>query len=81
MDTIDRARSASWLSLHLEIDSNAPLRTRHYDNSDDINFLVVNFPFVCKSIPGASACGNICVTNDHGYVTFVVITNRFFPHT
>jgi hypothetical protein len=21
------------------------------------------------------------VTNDHGYVPFVVITNRFFPHS
>ena len=24
---------------------------------------------------------NICVTNDHGYVPFVVITIRFFPHS
>ena len=24
---------------------------------------------------------NICVTNDHGYVPFVVNTSRFFPHS
>ena len=59
MDTTDTARSASLLNLHLEIDSKALLRTKHYDKSDDFNFRVVNFPFVCRSIPGAPACGNI----------------------
>ena len=34
----------------------------------------MNFQFVYRCIPGALACGNITVTNDHGYVPFVVIT-------
>jgi len=24
---------------------------------------------------------NICVTNDHGYLPFVVSTSQFFPHS
>jgi hypothetical protein len=32
----------------LEIDSKVLPRTKHYDKSDDFNFLVVNFPFVYR---------------------------------
>ena len=65
MDTTDTARSASLLNLHLEIDIKVLLRTKHYDKSDDFNFLLVNFPFVYRCIPEAPACLNITVTNDH----------------
>ena len=45
-DTTDTDRSASCLDLHLEIDSEGRLRTKHYDKGDDFNFPIVNFPFI-----------------------------------
>jgi hypothetical protein len=56
-DTIDTDRSASYLELHLEIDSEGRLRTKHYDKRDAFNFLIVNFPFISSNIPAASAYG------------------------
>ena len=39
MDTTDTDRSASYLDLHLEIDSEGVwLRTKLYDKRDDFNF-------------------------------------------
>jgi hypothetical protein len=49
-DTIDRARSASCLSIRHENDSEGPLK--HYDISDDFNFDFVSFPFIHSCIPG-----------------------------
>jgi len=54
-DTTDRP--ASYLDLHLEIDSEVRLRTKLYDKRDDFNFPIVNFPFLCNKIPAASAYG------------------------
>ena len=56
-DTTDTDRSASYLDLHLEIDSEGPLRTKLYDKRDDFNFPIVNFPFICSNIPAAPAYG------------------------
>ena len=56
-DTTDTDRSASYLDLHLEIDSEGRLRTKLYDKRDDFNFPIVNFPFVCSNIPAAPAYG------------------------
>ena len=52
-DTTDADRSASYLDLHLEIDSEGRLRTKFYDKRDDFNFPIVNFPFTCSNIPVA----------------------------
>ena len=51
-DTTDTDRSASYLDLHLEIDSEGRLRTKLCDN-----FPIVNFPFICSTIPAAPAYG------------------------
>ena len=56
-DTTDTDRSASYLDLHLEIDSEGRLRTKLYDKRDDLNFPIVNFPFICSNIPEAPAYG------------------------
>jgi hypothetical protein len=56
-DTTDTDRYASYLDLHLEIDSEGRLRTKLYDKRDDFNFLIVNFPFICSNIPAAPAYG------------------------
>jgi hypothetical protein len=52
-DTTDTDRSASYLDLHLEIDSEGRIRTKLYDKRDDFNFPIVNFPFICSNIPAA----------------------------
>ena len=56
-DTTDTDRSASYLDLHLEMDSEGQLRTKLYDKRYDFNFLIVNFPFICSNIPAAPAYG------------------------
>jgi hypothetical protein len=45
MDTTDTDRSASYLDINLEIDSEWRLRTKLYDKRDDFSFPIVNFPF------------------------------------
>ena len=52
-DTTDTDRSASYLDLHLEIDSEGRIRTKLYDKRDDFNFPIVNFPFIYSYIPAA----------------------------
>ena len=44
-DTTYTDRSASYLDLHLEIDSEGRLRTKLFDKRDDFNFPMVNFLF------------------------------------
>ena len=44
-DTTDTDLSASYLDLHLEIDSEGRLRTKLYHKRDDFKFHIVNFPF------------------------------------
>ena len=56
-DTTDADISASYLDLHLEIDSEGRSRTKLYDKRDDFNFPIVNFPFICRNIPAAPAYG------------------------
>ena len=56
-DTTDTDRSASYLDLHLEFDSEGRLRTKLYDKRDDFNFPIVNFPFICSNIPAEPAYG------------------------
>jgi hypothetical protein len=56
-DTTNTDRSASYLDLHLEIDSQGRLRTTLYDKRDDFNFPIVNFPFICNNIPAAPTYG------------------------
>ena len=50
-------RSASYIDLHLEIDSEGRLRTNLYDKRDDFYFPIVNFSFICSKIPVAPAYG------------------------
>jgi hypothetical protein len=57
VDATDTDRSASYRDLHLEIDSEGPLRIQLYDKRDDFNIPIVNFPFICSNIPAAPAYG------------------------
>ena len=56
-DTIYTARSDSYLDHHLEIDNECRLRTKLYDERDDLNIPIVNIPFICSNIPTAPAYG------------------------
>jgi hypothetical protein len=55
-DTTDTDRSASYLDLHLEIDSEGRLRTKLYDKRDDFNLPIVNFSFICSNILSVVIC-------------------------
>jgi hypothetical protein len=56
--------SASYLDLHLEIDSDGRLRTKLYDKWDDFNFPIVNFPFICSNIPAAVPASGVCISDE-----------------
>jgi hypothetical protein len=56
-NTTDTDRCASYLDLHLDIDSEGRLRTKLYDTREDFNFPIVNFPFICSNIPATPAYG------------------------
>ena len=56
-DTTDTDRPATYIDIHLEIDSKWRLRTKLYDKRDDFNIPIVNFPFICSNIPAAPAYG------------------------
>jgi hypothetical protein len=56
-DTTYKARSFSYLDLHLEIYSEAWLRTKPYATIDNFNFSITNFPFICSNIPAAPGYG------------------------
>ena len=56
-NTTDTDRSASYIDLHLEIDSRGRLRRKLYDKRDDFNVPIVNFPFICSNFSTAPAYG------------------------
>jgi hypothetical protein len=56
-DTTESDKSASYLDILLNIDSNGRLTTSLYDKSDDFDFAIVNFPFLCSNIPLSPAYG------------------------
>jgi len=56
-DTTDSPNSAFYLDLYLEHDINGTLTTKLYDKRDDINFPIVNCPFLDSNIPSSAAYG------------------------
>jgi hypothetical protein len=50
-DTTDTARSASYLSIHLEFHNEGRLRAKLYHKRED--FSIMNFPFIFSNIPVA----------------------------
>jgi hypothetical protein len=61
-DTTDK--SASYLDLHLEIESEGRLRTKPYNKRNDFNFPIVTFSFICTNIPTAPANGVYMIDSD-----------------
>jgi hypothetical protein len=58
-DTTESDKSASYLDILLNIDSNGRLTTLLYDKHDDFDFAIVNFPFLCT-------CSNIPLSPAYG---------------
>jgi hypothetical protein len=56
-DTTESDKSASYLDILLNIDSNGILTTSLYDKGDDFDFAIVNFPFLFSNIPFSPAYG------------------------
>ena len=56
-DTTDTRRTASYLDLFLNIDTDRRLHTKIYDKRDNFNFPIINFPFLISNIPSAPSYG------------------------
>jgi hypothetical protein len=70
-DTTESDKSASYLYILLNIDSNGRLTTSLYDKRDDFNFAIVNFPFLCT-------CSNIPLSPAYGVYISQLIRNSMF---
>jgi hypothetical protein len=84
-DTTDTYRSASYLDLHLEIDSEGRLRTKQYDKRDDFNFPIVNFPaapaygiYISELLRYSRACGSYQDFPDRGLLLTRKLLNHVF---
>jgi hypothetical protein len=57
-DTVYTASmTASYLDLHVKIDSEGRLRTKRYYKRANFNFPIVKFLFIFSNIPAAAVCG------------------------
>jgi hypothetical protein len=58
LKTQESSSSALYLDM-LEIDMGSKFKTQLYDNRDDFNFSIVNFPYqcTCSNIPSSPAYG------------------------
>jgi hypothetical protein len=56
-ETIDTASSSSILDAYLEFDDSGQLSAKMYDQHDDFNFKIINFPNMCSNIPASPAYG------------------------
>ena len=56
-DTTDAPKWANNLDLHLEFDEDGKLFIRLYDQRDDFDFPIVNFPYLRSNIPESPAYG------------------------
>jgi hypothetical protein len=79
-DTTDTQKYASYVYLHLEIDSEGRLKTKLYDKRDDFTLPIVNFSLVeviattiiRSSSQNAWPVRNMHISNDRGSFTFSV---------
>ena len=56
-DTTVTRRSASYLDIFLNIDTDERLQTTIYDKRDNFNFPIINFPFFSSNIPSSPSYG------------------------
>ena len=56
-DTTDSSTSAAYLDIFLRRNQQGQLFTKLYDQRDDFNFSIVNFPFMQSNIPSSPTYG------------------------
>jgi hypothetical protein len=56
-DTTECYTPALYLDILLKLDTNGKITTQFYDEKDDFNFSIVNFPFLCSNILISPAYG------------------------
>ena len=66
-DTTDTEKSASYLFLHVEIDNEGRLKTKHYNKRDGITFQKVNSPFISSNI-SASPADRVYISQPISYI-------------
>ena len=54
-DIRNTSKSASYLDFYLEMKNGGQLKSKLYDKRDDLNFPIVNSPFLCSNIQAAPA--------------------------
>jgi hypothetical protein len=60
-DTTESDKSASYLDILLNIDSDGRLTTTLYDKRDYFDFAIINCPFLCSNIPLSPDYG-VCIS-------------------
>jgi hypothetical protein len=85
-DNTHCSTSASYLDVLLKLDTNGKITTQLYDKRDDLNFSIVNFPYLCSNIPVSSAYGvyisqliryaRACSTYDQFLVRGSILTDK-----
>ena len=85
-DTTKCSTSASYLDVLLKLDTDGKLRTQLYDEWDDFNSSIVNFPYLCSNIPASPAYAvyisqliryaRACSTYDKFLVRGNLLTNK-----
>jgi hypothetical protein len=60
-DTTESDKSVSYLDILLNADSIGRLKTSQYDKQDYLDFVTVNFPFLCSNIP-LSPCHGVYIS-------------------
>ena len=62
LDTTNSTTSSSYLDLLLRIDANTNLHSKLYDKRDDLDFHIVNLPFLDNNIPSSPVYGTYIYT-------------------
>jgi hypothetical protein len=90
-DTTNTVRSASYLDIDLDIESEVWLRTKLYDKGDVFKFPIINFPFISNNLAAliyrvyisqlirySRACGSYRDYLDRGYLLTRNLMNHCF---
>ena len=73
-DTTESYTSASYFDLPLSIGRDGQLRTSLYDERDDFNFHITNFPFLSSNISSSPAYG-VIISRLYGMPGFATLMN------
>jgi hypothetical protein len=58
----DQSTSGSYLDVLQSIDAGRKVRTQLYEERDDSNFAIINFPHICSNI-SVSPINSVCISH------------------